>query len=257
MPRLKLTLAYVGTHYHGWQIQAWKEQENPPTVQAKMEEVVSHIVGTHVHVLAASRTDSGVHADAQVAHCDIPEQKAGLDWQLALNTLLPRDIRVVEASLTRPDFNACFDAIKKAYTYRLWLSLRYTPPKLFPFVWTCGPVDVEKMDKAMGYLRGKQDFKSMQNAGTPIKTTEREIFALTRSPEGLLEEGQHGLELYFEGSGFLKQMVRNMVGLIVAAGKGKIDPDSVPEILAARDRRKAPVTAPPQGLTLSKIWYPE
>ncbi len=255
MPRLKLTLAYVGTHYHGWQVQAWKEKENPPTVQGKVEEAVAHIVGQKVHVLGASRTDSGVHADCQVAHCDIPEAKAKTDWQLALNTLLPRDIRVVDATLVAPDFNACFDAVKKAYTYKLWLSLRYTPPKLFPFVWTCGPVDVEKMDIAMAHLRGKKDFKSMQNAGTPIKTTEREIFVLSRSPEGKLLENQHALDLYVEGSGFLKQMVRNMVGLIVAVGKGKLEPDCVPEILAARDRRQAPVTAPAQGLTLTKIWY--
>ena len=95
MPRLKLTLAYVGTHYRGWQIQAWKDRPHPPTVQAELEKAVSYVAGVPTHVQGAGRTDSGVHADGQVAHCDVPEAKAGLDWQRALNTRLPRDIRVM------------------------------------------------------------------------------------------------------------------------------------------------------------------
>lgn len=259
MPRLKLTLAYVGTHYRGWQIQAWKDRPHPPTVQAEVEKAVSYVAGAPTHVQGAGRTDSGVHADAQVAHCDIPEHKAGLDWQRALNTRLPRDIRVTAARLVPDGFDACFGVVRKAYTYRLWLDLRCTPPRLYPFVWACGPLDMDRFDAAIPHLLGTHDFKSLQNTGTDIKTTVRTVYAVSRDPArtdcGALPPDCRELALRFESNGFLKQMVRNMTGLLVACGRGKFEPDAVPALLEARDRRLAPVTAPPQGLTLSQIWY--
>ena len=184
MPRLKLTLAYVGTHYRGWQIQAWKDRPHPPTVQAELEKAVSYVAGVPTHVQGAGRTDSGVHADGQVAHCDVPEAKAGLDWQRALNTRLPRDIRVMDARLAADDFDACFSVVRKAYTYRLWLDMRCTPPRLHPFVWTCGPLDLARLDAAIPHLLGTHDFRSLQNAGTDIKTTVRTVYAIERTPAG-------------------------------------------------------------------------
>ena len=255
VPRLKLTLAYVGTHYRGWQIQAWKDRPHPPTVQAELEKAVSYVAGVPTHVQGAGRTDSGVHADGQVAHCDVPEAKAGLDWQRALNTRLPRDIRVMDARLAADDFDACFSVVRKAYTYRLWLDMRCTPPRLHPFVWTCGPLDLARLDAAIPHLLGTHDFRSLQNAGTDIKTTVRTVYAIERTPAGDLPPECRELSLRFESNGFLKQMVRNMTGLLVACGRGKFDPEAVPALLEARDRRLAPVTAPPQGLTLSRIWY--
>ena len=106
MPRLKLTIAYVGTHYQGWQVQAWKNRPNPPTVQGEIERALADVVGRPVHVQGAGRTDSGVHADAQIAHCDVPEEKTRLDWVLALNTRLPHDIRVTDFAYVPDDFNA-------------------------------------------------------------------------------------------------------------------------------------------------------
>ena len=259
MPRLKLTLAYVGTHYHGWQIQAWKDREDPPTVQACVAAAVSHVAGRPTHVQGAGRTDAGVHADAQVAHCDIPEERAHVRWQLALNTLLPRDIRVLDARIVPDSFDACFSVKRKAYTYSLWLDHLCTPPKLYPFVWACGPLDMDRFDAAVEHLVGTHDFAALQNAGTPHKSTVRTIFSITRNPartpDAALPEGGRQIDVRFEANGFLKQMVRNLVGLMVACGRGKFDPEAVPALLASGDRRKAPFTAPPQGLTMTQIWY--
>lgn len=166
MPRLKLTIAYVGTQYHGWQTQARKNASPLPTIQNIIEDAVAHVLGERVHVHGAGRTDAGVHAEAQVAHLDVPESRARMDWQLALNTLLPRDIRIADAVLVPDTFHAQHSAVRKTYEYRLWLSKRYTPPQLFPFVWACGSVDVERMDEGSRYLLGKRDFASLKNAGT-------------------------------------------------------------------------------------------
>ena len=117
MPRLKLTIAYVGTAYNGWQTQARKNATPLPTVQTFIENAVAHILGDRVHVHGAGRTDSGVHADAQVAHLDIPDTRASLNWQQALNTLLPRDIRIVDAHLVPSSFHAQHDAVRKTYEY--------------------------------------------------------------------------------------------------------------------------------------------
>ena len=255
MPRLKLTIAYVGTQYYGWQTQARKNAAPLPTIQTLIENAVAHVLGEHVHVHGAGRTDSGVHADAQVAHLDIPASRAAMNWQLALNTLLPRDIRITEAVIVPNTFHAQHSAIRKTYEYRLWLSRRYTPPKLYPFVWACGPVDVAKMDAAARYLLGKQDFASLRNAGTDLNTTVRTMLAITRTPDGPLHDDECDLRWTFEADGFLKQMVRNSMGLLVAVGRGKLQPDDIPDILNACDRRTAPLTAPACGLTMKKVWY--
>lgn len=255
MPRLKLTLAYVGTAYHGWQTQARKNGSPLPTIQSTLEAVASRILGERVHIHGAGRTDAGVHAEGQIAHMDIPESRTGLDWQLALNTGLPRDIRVAAVQLMPETFHAQHDAVRKIYEYRLWLSRRYTPPQLYPFVWACGPVQTDRMDAAAACLLGTHDFSSLRNTGTDLLSSVRTMLSVTRQPSGDMREGCMELRWRFEADGFLKQMVRNSMGLLVAVGQGKIDVEEVPVILQAKDRRKAPVTAPPQGLTLKEVWY--
>ncbi|MBP3730608.1 MAG: tRNA pseudouridine(38-40) synthase TruA [Mailhella sp.] len=272
MPRLRLTIAYVGTHYHGWQIQARKDGEEPPTVQAFVEKAVSHVAGRPTHVQGAGRTDSGVHAEAQTAHCDIPEERSHVRWKLALNTLLPHDIRVLDARLAPDSFDACRSVFRKQYTYSLWLDQFCTPPRLYPFVWACGPLDLKRLDAAIPHLTGVHDFASMQNAGTPHKSTVRTLFSIRRRSGNVLQndgdcggsvadvlaglqEDRKRLDLVFEADGFLKQMVRNLTGLLAACGRGDFDPDDIPALLESRDRRRAPFTAPPQGLTMSSIWY--
>ena len=266
MARLKLTLAYLGTRYHGWQTQA-RHDPPLPTVQSLVEAEIRRIAGVPVHLHGSGRTDSGVHAEAQVAHVDLPEARMGIDWQLALNTSLPPDIRIVEATPVPDSFHAQFSAIRKIYEYRLWLTRRCTPPRLYPFVWACGPVDLTRMDAAARHIEGAHDFCSMRNRGAEPQSTVRTLFAVSRSPEGPLPSAPpdaRGLALCggpvelawrFEANGFLKQMVRNLIGLLVATGQGKLHPDEVPDILTKRDRRHNGVTAPPQGLTLKAVIY--
>lgn len=259
MLRLKLTIAYVGTDFHGWQIQLRKDKILP-TIQGILEERVAHIVGHHVHIHGAGRTDAGVHAAAQIAHMDVPENKVSLNWQLALNTSLPASIRIVDVAEVESTFHAQHQAVRKCYEYRLWLSRRYTPPWLIPFVWSCGSVQIAPMDEAAKYLLGTHDFASLCNAGTHVLTTVRTMLNISHNSEAEeflpLPENQSLLLTWrFEADGFLKQMVRNCMGLLVASGQGKIQPHQVPDILEAKDRRVAPLTAPPQGLMLKKIWY--
>lgn len=254
--RIKLTIAYVGTWYHGWQVQLRPEGELR-TIQKLLQEVASRISKGKVHVHGAGRTDSGVHAEAQVAHMDVPADKAGVDWQLAFNTSLPPDIRIMRVERVSSTFHAQFDAVRKCYAYRLWLSRRCTPPWLYPFVWACGGVNVDAMDEAARYLEGEQDFASLRNRGTDLLTSVRTVYAVRRTPVDLSGycEGELELAWYFEANGFLKQMVRNSMGLLVSVGRGKLRPEDVPEILRAQDRRHAGITAPASGLVLKEITY--
>lgn len=248
----------MGTGFHGWQTQARKDKV-VPTIQGIVEAQIARISGCPVHLHGAGRTDAGVHAEAQVAHVDVPEAKGDIDWQVALNTSLPPGIRIVEAVRAPDDFHAQHHAIRKTYDYRLWLSRRYTPPWLHPFVWACGPLDVARMDEAARFLVGTHDFASLRNAGTDVLSTVRTMLSITRRPSGPLPAetvcGRAVLTWRFEADGFLKQMVRNSMGLLVAVGRGKLAADDIPAILAAGDRRRAPATAPAHGLTLKRVWY--
>ncbi|KAA0204516.1 tRNA pseudouridine(38-40) synthase TruA [Lawsonia intracellularis] len=256
MPRLKFTLAYVGTAYHGWQTQRRKSLPELPTIQSTLEKVIASIIGKPVRVCGAGRTDAGVHAEGQVAHVDIPESKLKLDWQLVLNASLPKDIRVVHSLYVEDTFHAQHDAVQKLYAYRLWLNHRYTPPVLYPFVWSCGRLDLEAMDKASTFLLGTHNFVSLQNRGTKLLSTVRTISALYREPSQFFSLNEsHEVTWFFKADGFLKQMVRNIMGLLVLVGRRKIQPEKIPYILEAKDRRHSAPTAPAHGLTLKKVFY--
>ena len=288
MARLALTVSYVGTHLAGWQIQARNDRPRPRTVQGELERIAERIVGAPVRLHGAGRTDSGVHAEAQVAHMDVPEHKADMDWQRAFNAGLPDDIAVAAVARVPDDFHARFSARGKTYTYRLWPTRRWVPPRLGPFVWATGPLDLAAMDEAAAHLIGRHDFASFQNTGTDIATTVRTVTTVSRRHEGemlpapgalpWLAVGAAGespsatasgpptaedaqpecprvIAWDFGADGFLKQMVRNMMGLLVAVGRGKLHPGDVPAVMAARDRRAAPPTAPAPGLTLTRVHY--
>ena len=250
MPRLKLTLAYVGTAFSGWQIQ--EKSSPPPTIQGELERALAKVCGRFVRVTGAGRTDAGVHAEGQVAHCDVPLLRA-INWQAALNVELPPDIRILNAQKAIDTFHACFDARKKTYRYDLWLSRQVTPPRLHPFVWACGPLDLHRLEAALPLLTGRHDFKSFQNRGTAMLDTVRTVLSLrTAYPEGF---GGDVLSLYMEADGFLKQMGRNISGLLVAVGRGRFDLSRIPLLIAARSRAQAPPTAPARGLTLARVDY--
>ena len=255
MPRLCLSLAYVGTRYAGWQIQ--DKANPPPTIQGELEKVLTKVTGGLVRVHGAGRTDSGVHADGQVAHADIPEAKAHLDWQRIFNTSLPKDISVLESRWVDDNFHSRFDATQKTYTYHFWTERRYMPPLLRPFAWDCGGLDVQAMRAALPHLVGEHDFASLQNTGTPIENTVRTVSALELSPALALLPHPAALALRVSADGFLKQMVRNMAGLLVAVGKGKFAAENIPALLRAGTRPHAPPTAPACGLFLTSVAYPD
>ena len=246
MPRIRLTVAYVGTRYQGWQIQARGE-----TIQGVLEEKLTRICEEPIRVHGSGRTDSGVHALGQVAHFDAPDTKAHIPWRKALNSMLPGDISIIEAREADPDFHARFSVRSKRYAYTLWTEPGYTLPQRAPFVWSVRNLNLAAMDEAATMLAGTHDFAAFQNAGTEVKGTVRTLEPIVRSA------GQHPCELVyrFQADGFLKQMVRNLMGLLVEVGRGGMSPDGALAVLQSRDRRLAPATAPPQGLTLEEVMY--
>lgn len=265
--RLKITLAYQGTRFKGWQIQAHKDKPHPRTVQACIQQAVGVVVNDpsfSVHVVGSGRTDAGVHAEGQVAHTDIPEKRKDIDWQQALNGLLPKDVSVLKVDQVPQDFHAVYSAKYKIYTYRLWKTRRYVIPQRRHFVWAAGPLDEIVMEAAAASLVGRHDFESFRNQGGHTKTTVRNLMSVIRKPVMVGNESNEevdGFSIYpeevweFKADGFLKQMVRNLMGCLVEVGKGRMEPDRVETILQARDRTQAPATAPPQGLTLKHVVY--
>jgi tRNA pseudouridine38-40 synthase len=221
-------------------------------VQGELERALAKLCGRFVRVFGAGRTDAGVHAEGQVAHCDVPALRA-INWQAALNVNLPSDIRVLNVQEAADTFHACFDARKKTYRYELWLSRQVMPPRLHPFVWACGPLDLRRLDAALPLLTGTHDFRTFQNRGSAMRDTVRTVLSLrTAHPAAF---GGDVLNLYVEADGFLKQMARNITGLLVAVGRGSVDLSRIPALLAARDRAQAPPTAPARGLTLVSVDY--
>lgn len=257
MTRIRFTLAYTGTAYAGWQLQA--ESQETGTIQKELETALSEIAGRPVRVHGAGRTDSGVHAEAQVAHADVPDKP--VDWLRACNAKLPRDIRILEAVPVGEAFHARHSATGKLYGYTLFCGHVPIPPRLEPFVWATPALDRAAMEGAAALLTGRHDFASFRNAGTPIADTVRELWAIRCEP------GRAGpfscppdwpvCTWFFHGNGFLKQMVRNLMGLLVFVGLGKIGLEDIAACLAAKDRQALPCpTAPARGLSLIRVDYP-
>lgn len=259
MQRLKLTIAYVGTRFSGWQLQDYKTRKQPRTVQGELETVIRRLLGSRgpgpddapLRVFGAGRTDAGVHAEGQVAHLDIPDDVRLEDWPRGFSALLPPDMAVTSIERAAPDFHARSSAIGKRYSYEVWLDRSHLPPRLRDFTWQTGPLDIAAMEQAVSPLLGTHDFASFQNSGSEVKTTTRTITSI--QCENI---GPSRLLWHFEADGFLKQMVRNLMGLLVQVGQGKLEADRVPDFLAARNRQALPSpTAPAQGLTLMKVFY--
>ncbi|WP_291325083.1 tRNA pseudouridine(38-40) synthase TruA [Desulfovibrio sp. UCD-KL4C] len=248
MKRVKITIAYDGTKFCGWQI-----QPGVRTVQNELEKAISRITGDSVRVYGSGRTDSGVHALGQVVHFTVPDNKSKIPWQRALNSIMPNDVTVLDVQYVDESFHAQFSSVRKTYVYTLWLENSFLLPCRRNYVWACGPLDLNALDQGMESFWGEHDFASFQNVGTPVKNTIRTIFNFSR----LSGENEHEIRLEVCGSGFLKQMVRNMVGCLVEIGRGKANSDSVRSVLEAKDRTLAPATAPAQGLCLAHVYYGE
>ncbi len=259
MPNIKLVITYDGTEYHGFQIQPGGIR----TIQGVLEETIASLAGETVRVIGSGRTDSGVHALAQVVNFSTASSIPPERWVIALNNKLPQDIRVLEAALVPEDFHARYRARAKSYRYLIGVAPQPNPA-LIRYTWWIGqPLDLPKMSEAATYLLGKQDFASFQTAGSSAQTSVRTIyqsqFRLLSGFSGLMEPecSAAGQIVAYDitADGFLYNMVRNIVGLLHRVGRGQVQPDEVKAIIRARDRSCVGRLAPPQGLWLTKVWY--
>lgn len=262
MLRIKIKVAYDGTNYSGWQIQSSKNRIQR-TIQGELESAIYKLTGCSVRVHGSGRTDSGVHAEGQVAHFDIPEKYLKLNWITALKSKLPSDISIITADLVDDTFHARFSSIKKTYSYSLWLDYEVIYPRMLPYCWQCGPLDIDRIIKAADDLIGEHDFASFQNVGSIVLDTTRCLYSITHfysSISGVFQDERllkyKHLCLQFTGNGFLKQMVRNLVGLLVLIGQSKLNINDAKTILNSKSRSEYYFpTAPAKGLTLTSVDY--
>jgi tRNA pseudouridine38-40 synthase len=267
---LKLLIAYDGTGLAGWQRQATE-----PTVQASIEDALTPIEGSTVVITGAGRTDAGVHAAGQVASVSLQSSISVADLRRALNATLPEAIRILDVTEVRTDFNARFDARSKTYRYCIYCG-DVMPPALRRYAWHVPQrLGVDRMCAAAAMLVGTHDFMGFQATGSDVKSTVREVITsrLIRSkgstadddawwpfePSGVGDRASAADSPYvtyqITGTGFLRHMVRNIVGTLVDIGRGRRTPEDVAAILASRDRAQASATAPPQGLWLWHVDY--
>lgn len=246
----KLTVAYDGTPYAGWQIQVGR-----PTVQGMLERAMARLVKVRVPITGSGRTDSGVHAYGQVASLSTDAWAAPAERLApALNTKLPADIRVLASEEMPGDFHAIRDATGKRYRYQMQIG-GIPDPFEYRYRWHLpGPLDIAAMRQAASLLCGTHDFAGFQASGSVRKTTTRTVRELAVVEEqGRGEEQRLAVEI--EADGFLYNMVRNIVGSLVVIGHGKEAPEWIQRVLHSGDRRQAGPTAPPQGLFLMYVNY--
>jgi tRNA pseudouridine38-40 synthase len=256
---LKLTIAYDGTGLVGWQRQA-----TGTSVQALLEDALLPLNHAPVTVVGAGRTDAGVHALAQVASVTLARAIEPASVVRAVNMRLPPSVRVLTAERVESDFHARFRAIAKTYRYRIWNGEVVSPFER-PYVWhVAGPVlDRAAMADAARRLVGRHDFAAFQSAGSDAETTERTVFASDlhegdeRCPGPASDRDGASLVVYeIRGDGFLRHMVRAIVGSLVEIGRGRRPPSWIDEVLTSRDRHEAGRTAPSSGLFLVRVEYP-
>ena len=244
MKRIKLTVAYDGTDYCGWQV-----QPNGMTVEEILNRELSALTGEEVKVIGASRTDAGVHAEGNVAVLDtetgIPAERIAY----ALNCRLPEDIVAVKSEEVPGDWHPRYQCSVKTYEYRILNREMPDPVCRRSTVHVSYPLNLGDMRTAAGYLKGEHDFKSFCSPHTEVKDTVRTVHSLEIEKEGDI------ITVRISGNGFLYNMVRIIVGTLINVGRGACPPEKVKEILEARDRRKAAATAPAKGLVLKHIRY--
>src|SRR5207245_6001548 len=253
MRYLKLTIAYDGTDFHGWQI-----QKDKPTVQGEIVEVLRRNTQEQIHLHGAGRTDAGVHALGQVGSFKTQSTLSAGEFQRALNAILPPTIRIMAADETGPDFNARWSARAKVYRYRLYRG-KVVPPMLWRYVLHYPfPLDEDAMRDAAARFVGTHDFAAFaastgSEEDDKERSTEREIY-FTELVRTLDNE-----ELVFtvNGRSFLRYMVRKMVGTLLDVGRGKLAPEDIDRLYEMKDRSKSGPTVPPQGLCMVSVEHQE
>jgi len=253
MRYFKLTIAYDGTDYHGWQIQSEK-----PTIQGEIVSVLRRLTQEHVYLHGAGRTDAGVHALGQVGSFRTQAALSAEEFQRALNALLPQAIRIVGVEEVGPDFDARWSARGKIYRYRIYRG-RVVPPMIWRYVLHYPfPLDEGAMRDAAARFAGTHDFASFAaSSGSEEddkeRSTEREIF----STELVRSADDEELVFTVRGRSFLRYMVRKMVGTLLDVGRGKLKPEDIDRLFELRDRSKSGPTVPPQGLVMMEVQHEE
>ena len=241
----KITIEYDGTSYHGWQ-----RQKNDRTVQEEIEKALLTITGQEVSLTGSGRTDAGVHAYAQVANFKCETKLGPQDLLGGLNSLTADDIVIKGCEEVDPSFHARYDVKSKIYVYKI-LNRPYPAAFFRQYAWYIRKkLDLEAIRAASAHLIGSHDFKAFEGVGSPRSHTTRSVINA-----GLIEEEDGYLTFEIEADGFLRFMVRNIVGTLVDVGLEKISLDEFKRILASKDRSRAGATAPAHGLFLAKVNY--
>lgn len=246
--RYALGLEYDGNAYNGLQKQASPKLN---TIQESLEKAIAQVADHSIETYFAGRTDSGVHATGQVCHFDSDAKRSDYAWLCGINSSLPRDITVKWIREVSDDFHARFSALSRRYHY--WIYNHSTRPAVLQnkVTWHLQPLTISAMQKAGEYLLGEHDFTSFRASGCQANSPIRTIHELTIT--------QHGAYIKIDicANAFLHHMVRNIVGTLLVIGENKRDPDWMKEVLMARDRKQAEITAFPAGLYLVNVEYPE
>lgn len=243
---IKMILQYDGTNYHGWQ-----RQKSDVTVQSLIEEKLQIMTGKPVTLFASGRTDAGVHALHQVCNFISDTKIDPESIRRGLNSLLPHDVFILKSEYAGLDFHSRYSARSKSYEYRI-LNRKEKDVFLRNYAWQMGyKLDLPEIRECLALLVGRHDFSSFKSSGSSNVCPVREMFRAEVS-----DPDDHGIiRFFFEAEGFLRHMVRNIVGTLVDAGTGKISFSDFQEILRSRDRKKAGIKAPPQGLFLTMVDY--
>jgi tRNA pseudouridine38-40 synthase len=253
MRNIKITIAYEGTNFHGWQ-----SQPGVATIQGAIHDAARKITQEKIVVHGASRTDAGVHALGQVAHFKTRSPLSATELQRALNALLPPAIRIVSAEEVGHDFHSRWQSQGKTYRYRIYRG-KVLPPfdygRVLHYPW---PVDENTMSAAAREFEGEHDFTSFAaSSGSEEDDRDRDMLRLIYSSEIIREHDRDEIAFVIRGKSFLRYMVRKIVGTLLEVGKRRLLPGDIPQVFEARDRSRSGPTVPPEGLYLVALDYPD
>jgi len=250
---IRLLIAFDGSSYSGWQ-----RQSNAPTIQATLEKCLQVMLDSAVTLYGAGRTDAGVHAIGMVANFQTTSAIPCSGFQNGLNSMLPGDIRVLEVNEAAADFHSRYSAVGKSYRYDIFTGKIQLPTERLYCVHFHGSIDSIKIQHCLRFILGSHDFSSFEGSGSRDinrksgRGAVRTLFHAAYLPH---PEKTENWSFYFTGDGFLRHMVRNLVGTLLEAGTGKITPDDFQSKLRMQDRTAAGPTAPARGLFLEKVFY--
>lgn len=250
---IKLVIGYDGTGFSGWQ----RQKRGEKTIQGTIETCLNRMTRSDITLHGAGRTDAGVHAEGMVAHFRTTTSISPADFRQALNSMLPGAIRIFRADEVHLDFHSRFCARKKTYRYSIFTGPVQPPNIRLYSLHVRTELNLEKISQGLSYLLGTHDFSSFENSGTRDKHTTSGRGAVRTLYRAFLhqEKEKELILLEFTGDGFLRNMVRNIVGTALDCGRGRLTPEQFKNILEAKDRTCAGPTAPPHGLSLIEVFY--